>query len=95
MEISPGVFVGQVTARVRELMWLRVLELCKEGNAIMVHSSGNEQGLEYRCHRHDWQPEEFDGIWLMRRPAEPSTVPALPPGWSTVGRMKRARRYRK
>ena len=91
-EISPGVFVGNVTARVRDLMWLRVLELCKDGKAIMVHSAGNEQQLEYRFHRHDWLPEDFDGVWLMRRPAEPSATPALRPGWSSVGRMKRAHR---
>lgn len=36
-EISAGVFVGQVTSRVRELMWLRVLELCKDGKAILVY----------------------------------------------------------
>lgn len=95
MEISPGVFVGHVTTRVRDLMWLRVLELCKHGKAIMVHDSGNEQRLEYRFHRHDWVPEDFDGVWLMRRPSEGSSTPALRPGWSSVGRMKRARRTRK
>jgi CRISPR-associated protein Cas2 len=95
MEISPGVFVGQVTTRVRELMWLRVLDLAKDGKAIMVHSSDNEQGLAYRFHRHDWLPEDFDGIWLMRRPTEPSAVPAMRPGWSTASRVRRARRTQK
>ena len=96
MEISPGVFVGDVSTRVRELMWLRVLELCKDGRAIMVHASDNEQGLEYRVHRHDWVPEDFDGVWLMRRPSDPGDAPpALRPGWSSVARMKKARRARK
>lgn len=92
MEISPGVFVGAVTLRVRELMWLRVLELCKDGKAIMVYESDTEQRMQYRFHRHDWVPEDFDGVWLMRRPREPAPTPALRPGWSSVGRMKRARR---
>lgn len=96
LEISPGVFVGHVTARVRDLMWLRVLELCKDGRAILVHADNNEQGLSYRTHRHDWVPEDFDGIWLMRRPAEGgATTNAMRPGWSTVGRMRRARRARR
>ena len=77
------------------MMWFRVLELCKDGKAIMIYSAPNEQRMEYRVHRHDWKPEDFDGIWLMRRPVEPSTLPALRPGWSSVGRMKRARRRRK
>lgn len=95
LEISPGVFVGQVTVRVRELMWLRVLELCKDGKAFLVYTAANEQRLEFRVHRHDWVPEDYDGVWLMRRPQEPSDVPVLRPGWSSVGRMRRARRSRK
>lgn len=90
-EISAGVFVGQVTARVRELMWLRVLELCKDGKAILVYSADNEQGMEVRFHRHDWVPEDFDGLWLMRRPAEQASGPSRQ-GWSSVARMRRARR---
>lgn len=94
LEISPGVFVGTVSMRVRELMWLRVLELCKDGRAMMVFQSSNEQGIEYRCHRHDWVPIDYDGVWLMRRPAEPSTFSVLRPGWSSVGRMRKVRRRR-
>ena len=92
MEVSPGVFIGRVTVRVRDLMWLRVLDLAKDGRAIMVFEANNEQGMEYRLHRHDWIPEDFDGLWLMRRPADPSPTQALRPGWSSVARMRRARR---
>jgi CRISPR-associated protein Cas2 len=92
LEISPGVFVGTVTTRVRELMWLRVLDLAKDGRAIMIHSADTEQGLAYRVHRHDWEPADLDGIWLMRRPTTPSHLPAVRPGWSNASRARRARR---
>lgn len=94
LEIGPGVFVGRVSARVRDLMWLRVLDLCKDGRAIMVHAAENEQGLFYRVHRHEWQPEDFDGVWLMRRPTDRDGAgpPALRRGWSSVSRMRQARR---
>lgn len=95
LEISPGVFVGTVTARVRDLMWLRVLELAKDGRALMVHSSDSEQGLSYRVHRHDWTPEDFDGLWLMRRPLDTATTPELRSGWSTVSRMRRSRQQQR
>lgn len=95
LEISPGVFVGAVTARVRDLMWLRVLELAKDGRAIMVHSADNEQGLSYRVHRHDWIPEDLDGLWLMRRPLEAAATPELRKGWSTVSRMRRSRQQQR
>lgn len=45
LEIAPGVFVGHVTARVRERLWERIVELVKGGRAIMVYSARNEQHL--------------------------------------------------
>lgn len=53
LEISPGVFVGKVTARVRTLMWIRVLDMVSTGRAIMVHSADNEQGLSFQVHDHN------------------------------------------
>ncbi|MEU5693584.1 type I-E CRISPR-associated endoribonuclease Cas2e [Actinosynnema sp. NPDC020468] len=93
LEISPGVFVGNVTARVRDLMWSRVTELVRTGRAIMVHRADNEQGLGFKVHHHDWHPVDFDGIQLMLRPATSSpdadttTTPST--SWSTAGRRRR------
>lgn len=93
LEISPGVFVGVVTARVRDLLWQRVLELCKDGKAIMVHSVRGEQRLAFRVHRHEWEPVDVDGIWLMRRPSEPSlSVVHSRKGWSHASRRRKSRR---
>jgi len=95
LEISPGVFVGQVSVRVRDLMWLRVLELCKDGKAILVYSADTEQSLAYRVHRHDWEPVDLDGIWLMLRPAMPTFMPEVRKGWSRASQARRARRKAK
>lgn len=91
LEISPGVFVGRATSRVRDLMWSRVVELCKDGRAIMVFSADREQGLDFKVHRHDWSVVDVDGLSLMLRPSDEST-PELRPGWSSVARARRARR---
>lgn len=91
MEISPGVFVGRPSARVRDQLWQRTVEHCKQGKAILVHSSGNEQGLEYRVHNHDWNPVDFDGVTLMLRPNQ-SEQPRRRAGWSNARAMQRARR---
>ena len=38
LEISPGVFVGTVSARVRGLMWARVVEMVSTGRALsLIH----------------------------------------------------------
>lgn len=68
LEVSPGVFVGRVSARVRDQLWDRVRELVGVGRALMVHSAQNEQGMAFRTYGHDWEPTDFEGITLMMRP---------------------------
>lgn len=67
LEISTGVYVGHVPARVRELLWLRIVDDVGRGRALMVHSARGEQGLAFRVHNHAWEPVDVDGITLMRR----------------------------
>ncbi len=76
LEISPGVYVGHVPARVRDLMWDRVIEFVDDGRALMVHTTRGEQRLAFRVHGHDWTPVDFDGVTLMRRETVPDYVPA-------------------
>lgn len=79
LEISPGVYIGHVSARVRELLWERVREFVEEGRALLVYSANNEQHLEFEVHGHDWTPVDYDGITLMRRHTAPDYVPAKAP----------------
>ncbi|QPK78810.1 type I-E CRISPR-associated endoribonuclease Cas2 [Corynebacterium lizhenjunii] len=87
LEISPGVFVGRPSARVRELLWDRCVELSKDGRAILVFQTDNEQGLDFRVHRHDWEPVDFDGITLMRRPVSRAPTKRRT-GWSKARFMR-------
>ena len=90
LEISPGVFVGTLTARVRILVWVRVVEMVRTGRAIMVNSANNEQRLEFKVHAHHWQPVDFEGIQLILRPNgnEPTSEPERATGWSTASRRR-------
>lgn len=69
MEVAPGVYVGKVSARVREELWGIILDMVGDGNALMVVAARNEQGLEIRNHHHAWAPVDFDGVTLMQRPS--------------------------
>lgn len=94
LEIAPGVFVGTINARVRELVWVRVVEMVKTGRAIMVHTAHNEQGLAFQVHDHEWQPVDFEGINLMLRPApiDESALNSGTPrsvGWSRASKRRR------
>ncbi|SNR83683.1 CRISPR-associated protein Cas2 [Haloechinothrix alba] len=75
LELSPGVFVGYVSSRVRELMWQRIVEYVADGRALMVHAVNGEQQLAFHVHGHDWEPVDYDGITLMRRKTVPDYVP--------------------
>lgn len=67
-EISTGVYVGQVSGRVRDAVWARVCKNLGNGRAVMVWSTNNEQRMDFRVHNTIWEPVDFDGVKLMRRP---------------------------
>ncbi|RLK58704.1 type I-E CRISPR-associated endoribonuclease Cas2e [Actinokineospora cianjurensis] len=91
LEISPGVFVGRISTRVRGLMWQRVTEMVNTGRAIMVHHADNEQGLTFAVHAAEWIPVDFEGVTLMLRPSVEGQEHQSSgnKGWSTAGRRRR------
>ncbi|MBT1165784.1 type I-E CRISPR-associated endoribonuclease Cas2e [Bifidobacterium simiarum] len=94
-EISPGVYVGKVSARVRELLWEQILENLGKGRAIMVYPSDNEQGLEFRTRGQEWEPVDYDGLKLIMRPntsrKQQNNGSRKTPktGWSNASRRRR------
>jgi CRISPR-associated protein Cas2 len=96
LEISAGVFVGKVSARVRDLLWARTVDMVKSGRAIMVYTADNEQGLQFKVHRHEWTPIDYEGLTLMLRPNEHEGDPSAnaagrTAGWSSASRRRRFR----
>ncbi len=96
LEISTGVYVGKVSARVRDELWLRVCENLKNGRAAMVYSINNEQGMDFRVHNSVWEPVDYDGIKLVRRLDMSGTAERaeniLKPGFSKAAKQQMARR---
>lgn len=93
-EISLGVYVGRVSARVRDELWKRVCDECKSGRATMVYSARNEQHLSFRVHNTTWEPIDFDGMKLMMHPS-PARTKALGKkrvGWSNASARSKAKR---
>lgn len=68
LEINTGVYVGNVNARVRELIWKRVCENIKNGQATLVFPANNERHMDFYVHNTNWQPIDLDGIKLMKHP---------------------------
>ncbi|MBI2887193.1 MAG: type I-E CRISPR-associated endoribonuclease Cas2 [Chloroflexi bacterium] len=69
LEASTGMFVGRVSAMVREQLWTLVCHSLKGGGAVMAHSTDNEQGFALRT----WgtpsrEVVDFEGLSLVRVP---------------------------
>lgn len=92
LEISPGVFVGKVSARLRDSLWEQVVSECRSGKAFLVEPAQNEQGYSFRTHRHEWMPVNLDGLLLLQRPHTVDEFGAKSHGWSKASRYRRARK---
>ncbi|WP_261810838.1 type I-E CRISPR-associated endoribonuclease Cas2e [Levilactobacillus humaensis] len=64
-EIQTGVYVGNVSARIRDMLWDRIMKNIGHGEATMVYNSNNELGYTFRTTRKDRDVVDFDGIPLM------------------------------
>lgn len=66
--ISPGVYVGVLTKRVREKLWMRICSMIGTGRATMVYKVHNEQRFEFLTCGTEWKISDYDGIQIMKRP---------------------------
>ncbi|MGW7433294.1 type I-E CRISPR-associated endoribonuclease Cas2e [Streptomyces sp. NPDC054861] len=93
LEISAGVFIGNPSARVRDLLWEEVQAYADQGRALLAHTTNNEQGFTFRTHDHKWHPVDLEGLTLIRRTAAVNTTKPggtpTPKGWSSASKRRR------
>lgn len=66
LELRPGVFVGNISALVREKLWEAVCQKLKGGAATLLHSAANEQGYKIRTFGDTTRKiKDFDGLQLI------------------------------
>ncbi len=79
IEPAAGVFVGCVSARVREKLWAVVEEETHGGWALLIHPDDTEQGFSIRSHGTDRRHiVDMDGIQLVALPAQHLDNPIVP-----------------
>lgn len=69
LEAKTGVFVGRVSAMVREKLWEKARAKSAGGACLMIHTTDNEQGYRVQT----WGDTsrsvvDFDGLSLIRIP---------------------------
>lgn len=66
VEVRAGVYVGDVSRRTREMIWVNLQKGLDEGNAVMAWTSNNESGFEFETLGANRRiPVEMDGIKLV------------------------------
>ncbi|MCX4429262.1 type I-E CRISPR-associated endoribonuclease Cas2e [Streptomyces mirabilis] len=66
LEVTPQMYVGTVSAKVRDQLWDAIVACIEEGVAVMVYPAANEQGFELRtAGQHRRNPIDFDGLTLV------------------------------
>ncbi len=83
VELRTGVFVGNISALVRDKLWEQTSEKIKGGSATLLQSASNEQGYIIRTHGDTPRTiRNFDGLQLVTIPnkasADVSKSPSLP-----------------
>ena len=64
-----GVFLGRISARVRDLLWEKVAAGRKAGSAMLVYSNDTEQGFSIRTAGQTSKLiEDFEGLLLPKTP---------------------------
>jgi CRISPR-associated protein Cas2 len=73
VEIRAGVYVGDYSARTREMIWKQVLAGLDAGDAVMVWKAPTDQGYDFlTAGKNRRMPVEFDGLKLVSFfPAKP------------------------
>ncbi|WP_331742932.1 type I-E CRISPR-associated endoribonuclease Cas2e (plasmid) [Streptomyces sp. NBC_00868] len=66
-EVVPGIFVGSVSARVRDELWTQVTAVVGDGQAVLIHPAPTEQGYALRTAGTRRRiPVDFDGLTLIK-----------------------------
>lgn len=67
LEVRAGVYIGNVSRRIREMIWQQITELADEGNVVMAWQTNNESGFEFQTFGENRRiPIDVDGLRLVK-----------------------------
>jgi CRISPR-associated protein Cas2 len=66
IEIRAGVYVGDLSVKVREMIWAQIEKGIEDGNAVMVWTTNTESGFDFiTLGKNRRLPVELDGLKLV------------------------------
>ena len=71
LEVKSGVYVGNMSAAVRERLWSKVKDNVNEGAALIIYSAKGEQGFAMEiCREPERSVIDLEGLYLIKRTIE-------------------------
>lgn len=66
LEIRAGVYVGDTSKRIREMIWQQVIQLSDGGNVVMAWATNSESGFEFQTWGENRRiPVDLGGLRLV------------------------------
>ncbi|QHM69814.1 type I-E CRISPR-associated endoribonuclease Cas2e [Mixta intestinalis] len=66
LEIRAGVYVGDVSARMRAMIWEQISVLAETGNVVMAWATNTESGFDFQTWGENRRiPVDLDGLRLV------------------------------
>ena len=66
LEIRAGVYVGNVSRRIREMIWEQVTALAEDGNVAIAWATNTESGFDFQTYGENRRiPIDQDGLRLV------------------------------
>jgi CRISPR-associated protein Cas2 len=66
LEVRAGVYIGDTSRRVREMIWEQVNALAEQGNVVMAWATNTESGFEFQTYGANRRiPVDWDGLRLV------------------------------
>lgn len=67
LEIRAGVYIGDVSQKIREMIWEQINMLAEEGNVVMAWATNTESGFDFQTYgRNRREPIDFEGLRLVK-----------------------------
>jgi CRISPR-associated protein Cas2 len=72
LQLKSGVYVGTLSARVRDQLWKSTCDSLRGGWAVLLFAAKREQGFDIRVHGEvPVEFEDFEGLWIAKTRLKP------------------------
>ncbi|KEA64688.1 CRISPR-associated protein, Cas2 [Marinobacterium lacunae] len=66
LEVRAGVYIGDTSKRIREMIWEQIDALAEEGNVVMAWATNTESGFDFQTYGDNRRiPVDLDGLRLV------------------------------